>query len=102
MTNSSEQASESDVSSGPWASSAVEDEHQVTLEALQKGLTVDLIATKKEYFVTCRKNEPLSNVIEHNRSNQFDFLPVVDDTAQAVSTPGRIVGLVEIEPYRRG
>jgi hypothetical protein len=86
----------------PWASSAVGDEPEAAMEALQKGLTVGLIATKSECLVTCQQSEPLSIVVERNRSDGFDFLPVIGDPTRADDARGKIIGLVEIAPYRQG
>jgi hypothetical protein len=80
----------------PWASSSIGNEPHVTIEALQKGLTVDLIATKRSNFETCAHDEMLSAVVERNRHNRFDFLPVVEPAT------GRIVGLIEIAPLMKG
>jgi hypothetical protein len=76
----------------PWASSSIGNETHVTIEALQKGLTVDLIATKRSNFETCAHDEMLSTVVQRNRNNRFDFLPAVEPAT------GRIVGLIEIAP----
>jgi hypothetical protein len=73
----------------PWASS---DNSPAILKALQEGLTVSLISTKRADFMTCFQDELLSMAIERNRGHQFDFLPVRD------ATTDRIVGLVEIAP----
>jgi hypothetical protein len=56
-----------------WATSSIGNEPNVTIEALQKGLTVDLIATKRSSFETCAHDEMLSTVVERNRHNGFDF-----------------------------
>src|SRR5215831_20139680 len=80
----------------PWASSSIGNEPHVTIEALQMGLTVDLIATKRSNFETCAQDEMLSAVVERNRHNRFDFLPVVE------AAMCRIVGLIEIAPLMEG
>src|SRR5262249_53547236 len=63
---------------------------------LQKGLTVDLIATKRADFETCDLNESLPAVVERNRRNRFDFLPVIEPATK------RIIGLFEITPFMQG
>src|SRR5215469_3024038 len=98
-TGNLKQPSESDALTAPWASRAVGDEPKVAMEALQKGLTVGLICTKSEHLVTCQESEPLSIVVERNRSNGFDFLPVISGPTEAVSARNKIIGLVEIASY---
>jgi CBS domain containing-hemolysin-like protein len=78
-----------------WATSSIGNEPHVTIEALQKGLTVDLIATKRSSFETCAHDEMLSTVVERNRHNGFDFLPVIE------AATGRIIGLIEIAPLMK-
>jgi hypothetical protein len=78
----------------PWANHSIGNEPHVTLEALQAGLTVNLIATARAAFVTCAMNETLAQVIKDNSQNQFDFLPVTE------LADDRIVGLLEITRYR--
>jgi hypothetical protein len=87
---------------GPWANSAIGDEPHVTVEALQKGLTVGLIATKRADFVVCAEDEMLATVVERNRQNQFDFLPVIESAKNETANSSRIIGLVEIAPYMHG
>jgi CBS domain-containing protein len=85
-----------------WANSSIGDEPHVTLEALQKGLTVSLIATGRAAFEFCVRDERLADVVGRNRKNQFDFLPVVDAATNNVATSGKIIGLVHISAYRNG
>jgi hypothetical protein len=80
-----------------WANSAIGDDPAITLAAFQNGLTVDLIATKREHFTTCAKGEPLADVVARNRGTQFDFLPVTE-SPQARKTAS-IVGLIEITRF---
>jgi CBS domain containing-hemolysin-like protein len=75
-----------------WAQSATGDETYGALEAL----TVRAIATKRADFETCAEDEMLSAVVERNRSNQFDFLPVIERTTE------HIVGLIEIVAFMHG
>ncbi len=78
----------------PWANHSIGNEPHVTLEALQAGLTVNLIAIARADFVTCGMNERLAQVIKNNSQNQFDFLPVTE------VADGGIVGLLELTSYR--
>ena len=72
------------------------DRPQVAIDALQRGLTVNLIATARASFATCALDETLSTVVARNRSAGFDFLPVLEPTT------GHIVGLIEIAPFMKG
>jgi CBS domain-containing protein len=83
----------------PWASGAIGRQPLATLEALQRGLTVDLIATKRSDFVTCAQDESLTAVIERNRHNNFDHLPVLEAKAATTAKDTRIVGLFEIVKF---
>jgi hypothetical protein len=87
--------------SGLWASGALEQDPQVAMRNLQKGLTVDLIATSREHFETCEHDEALPVVVRRNKSNLFDFLPVVHGRSAKSSKLGTVVGLVEIAPFRQ-
>jgi hypothetical protein len=82
-----------------WANSDADD-HQLTVDSFQKGLTVDLIATSRSHFVTCGADEELSEVVARNLRTKFDFMPVVETANPEAS--GHIVGLVELLPYRNG
>ena len=77
----------------PWAQMPIRGQPRATVDAFQRGLTVNLIATHRASFETCRQDEILSNVVERNRQKAFDFLPVVEPAGD------RIVGMVEIAPY---
>src|SRR5258707_13839349 len=77
-----------------WANHSIGNEPHVTLEALQAGLTVNLIATARAAFATCAMNETLAQVIKDNSQNKFDFLPVTE------MADGGIVGLLEITSNR--
>jgi hypothetical protein len=89
------QSAEKAVGRTSWATGSIGNEPEVTIETLQKGLMVGLIATKRADFETCSPGEMLSTVVDRNRSNHFDFLPVIETT-------GHIVGLIEIAPFMQG
>jgi CBS domain-containing protein len=62
----------------------------------EEGLPVRLIATPRDNFVTCRPNDRVVDIVERNREDRFDFLPV--------ELPGenkRIAGLANVAPYLR-
>ncbi len=71
-----------------------------TLEALQHGLTVSLIATNRSALTTCGVDEELRTVIQKNSSNDFDYLPVTDSTVSGKAPRPRLVGLIELLPFR--
>jgi hypothetical protein len=79
-----------------WANGAIGNDPHSMMESIQKGLTVDLIATKRAEFRTCEVSESLAAVVERNRSTRFDFLPVIEPAT------GRIIGLIEIVPFMQG
>jgi hypothetical protein len=77
----------------PWATSSIGDRPRTILSALQTGLTVDLIATSRDFFETCSTDEAIQSVIDRSRTKSFDFLPVLDPSSS------RIVGLFEIARF---
>ncbi len=83
----------------PWASSSLGDDPHLTMEILQRGLSVDLIATARSDLETCSHDEMLTTVVDRNRRNQFDFLPVLGPAIDGAGAPGRIIGLIEIAPF---
>ena len=85
-----------------WASKALDDDPIGMLETFHRGLTVDLIVTKRALLETCAADEALASVIERNRNNGFDFLPVTEPASRKPDSYARIVGLIEILPYMHG
>ena len=60
-------------------------------DSLQRGLTVELIATRRCDLVTCRKDELISEVMERMSSTErYDYLAVTDGDSGGAE---RIVGL---------
>ena len=60
-------------------------------DALQRGLTVEMITTRRSDLVTCRKNERIAEVMERMNSNErYDYLPVTDAGSDGAE---KIVGL---------
>jgi CBS domain-containing protein len=74
-----------------WASEALSGSRD-GYEALQGGLTVNLISTPVAELKTCTADEPISEVIEQN-PHEFDFLPVLDDK-------NRFVGMFHAAEHR--
>ena len=58
-----------------WDASS--DNPHETLSGFQESLPVRLIATARQNFKTCRPDEVGSNVVERNRDDFFDFMPVL-------------------------
>jgi hypothetical protein len=96
MTDDQSHSHRQIVTHSPWARSSVGDQPYATLEALQKGLTIALIATARVSLETCTSDDMLPSVMASPRYNDFDFLPVIEPKTS------RIVGLIEIAPYRQG
>src|SRR5262245_17723474 len=90
------------VTAPPWASRALGDHPGRNLENFNRGLTVSLMATEPAALRTCEPDEPLAAVVERNRSNAFDFLPVTEPSPARMDKHARIVGLIEIFPYMHG
>ena len=59
--------------------------------SLQRGLTVEMITTRRCDLVTCQKNELITEVMERTSSTErYDYIPVTDDDGDGGE---RIVGL---------
>jgi hypothetical protein len=81
-----------------WASDSLSDRADA-LRSFQNGLSVNLIATPRSLFETCAFDEELVSVIERNRENAFDFLPVTQSTSSKDKTKSPIIGLIEIAQF---
>ena len=97
-----EYAAEKSTGASAWANNYAGHDPHVALETFQKDLTVDLIRTPRSAFETCGLHEVLAIVVERNRVNKFDFLPVAESPADASGTCNRIVGLIELLPFMQG
>ena len=71
-----------------WSRSALGDDDHSALSAFQESLPVHLIATDRLDFKTCLPDEPLSEVVERNRVDDFDFLPVMVPGTRGGETVG--------------
>jgi hypothetical protein len=69
------------------------------MEALQRGLQVQLIATPRADLRTCSIDEELADVLAKNSGEKFDYLPVIEVSPGGVT---RIVGLVDMTKYLDG
>ena len=76
---------------------AADDALVEALTAFEDGLPVRLISTPRERMKTCHVEESLASVVERNRVDQFDYLPVI-----AADVPSRIIGLIELASFRVG
>lgn len=66
-----------------------------SFETLHSGLTVELIATPRSDFMTCRADELVSSALKRN-TEPYDYLPVV---ASAPGGDNQIVGLLYAVPF---
>ena len=101
MTNQQYAAEKTTGASG-WANNYLGNDPHLTLEAFQKDLTVNLIRTPRAAFQTCGLHEALAVVVERNRANKFDFLPVVEPPSNRSLSRNKIVGLIELVPFMQG
>ena len=62
-----------------------------TVEAVQAGLTVGLVMTKRSGLMTCGASESVGSLVANNVVDQFSFVPVVRD--------GGICGLYNAERW---
>jgi hypothetical protein len=83
------------VVSANWASPAFAGTADV-FQTLHSGLTVGLIATHRQELKTCKKNQSVSYVLSVN-SDDFDFIPVLDDSRQEP----RFIGLFPAAEVRK-
>jgi hypothetical protein len=101
MTNQQYAAEKTTGASG-WANNYLGNDPHLTLEAFQNDLTVNLIRTPRSAFETCGLHEALAVVVERNRANKFDFLPVVELPPNRSDSRNKIVGLIELVPFMQG
>ena len=88
-----------DSSSTPWAKEATDNDPAAALKTFENGLGVHLIATPRVAFTTCTADEILVAVVERNRADHFDYLPVTEPKHSSASRSDRIVGLIEIASF---
>ena len=78
----------------PWASRA--DTTPKTVEAMQAGLTVDLIMTPRDKLMTCRPNDCIGCLMAKN-VDRFSSLPV--EQADPITELYRITGIYDAEQW---
>ena len=76
-----------------WSRDAVGNDASGALSAFQESLPVHLIATGRADFKTCLPDEALSEVLERNRTDGFDFLPVMSPGTRLGQT---VSGVLEV------
>ena len=54
---------------------------------MHSGLTVKLVSTPRQILKTCKKADPVSDVLAAN-PEEFDFIPVLDDSGDGLSFVG--------------
>jgi hypothetical protein len=82
-----------------WSRSAVEDKPHHALSAFQESLPVHLIATGRADFKTCLSEEALADVVQRNRPDGFDFLPVMVPGSRGSET---VAGVLEVAAFSGG
>lgn len=85
-----------------WASGSLDSHPAEELKAFENSFTVQLIATPREALRTCVADEKLAGVVERNRSENFDFLPVTEPKGVRSGRSDQIIGLVELVPFLDG
>ena len=81
-----------------WSGNALGDDAHGALSAFQESLPVHLIATGRAHFKTCLPEESLSEVVERNRVDAFDFLPVMGPGTQSDRT---VAGVLNVAAFNR-
>src|SRR3989442_4367032 len=82
-----------------WSRSALGNDAHNALSAFQESLRFSLIATVRPDFKTCLPDEALSEVVERNRFDGFDFLPVMVPGKPGGDT---VAGVLEIADFISG
>src|SRR2546427_2850787 len=82
-----------------WSQSTLRDNAHGALSAFQESLPVHLIATGRPDFKTCLPDEALSEVVERNRADGLDFLPVMGLGTRGAET---VTGVLEVAAFVSG
>jgi hypothetical protein len=78
--------------SGPWPADAVNDGSVAAAEAIERAVTVDLIATFEPQLKCCAKTDAIVDLLADSNYVPYDSLPVRSDD--------RIVGLLPLGEFR--
>src|SRR3989442_7606402 len=82
-----------------WSRSALGNDAHNALSAFQDSLPVHLIATGRPDFKTCLPDEALSEVVERNRADAYDFLPVMGPGTRGAAM---VVGVLDVTAFITG
>jgi hypothetical protein len=78
--------------SGPWAADPISDRSVAAVEAIERAVTVDLIATFEPHLRCCAKTDAIVGLLADRNYAPYDYLPVRSD--------GRTVGLLPLNEFR--
>ncbi len=79
---------------GPWAADPIGHDSVAAVEAMERAVTVDLIATFEPRLRCCAKTDAIVELLADRNYGPYDYLPVSSD--------GRIVGLLPLSEFRAG
>lgn len=78
-----------------WSANPLGDNSIAVVEAMERAVTVDLIATFEPKLVGCESSDKLEDLVSSPTHQAFDYLPVRQPD-------GRIVGLLPLHEFRNG
>lgn len=76
----------------PWAADPLSDGSIAAVDAIERAVTVDLIATYEPQLVCCARTDPIVGLLADRSYAPFDYLPV--------RSADRIVGLLPLGEFR--
>jgi hypothetical protein len=76
----------------PWSADPLAGDSIAVVEAMERAVTVDLIATFEPKLICCTPADKISHLLSESEYSTFDYLPVQLD--------GRIVGLLPLCQFR--
>ncbi len=75
-----------------WTANPMGDDPIAAVDAMERAVTVDLIATFEPNLVDCKLSDKLEDLVTSSIHQPFDYLPVREN--------GRIVGLLPLHEFR--
>src|SRR6516225_8214996 len=75
-----------------WAADPLSDRSIAAIEAIEKAITVDLIATFEPQLKCCAASDTIVSLLADSNYAPYDYLPVRSDD--------RIVGLLRLDKFR--
>jgi hypothetical protein len=75
-----------------WAADPLREDAITAVDAMERAVTVDLIATFEPKLVCCAPTDKLDDLVTSSNHRPFDYLPV--------RTDDRIVGLLPLHEFR--